>query len=270
MATRHQQPRAAKEKHIVLPSADKEEEDKFGSSNTWGRNQLRLLGVDFVMNRRIDLNRVLRVTESEWSSEIRARDSLIPSPLIVAGVAEGARQMAAVDMNDLNSGAVDIDEVKSLAPEFTTTFISLLGVMEIREMKQRAKEIKQAGQMSSIPSSSGTIVTNLKRSTDSQAPVLHPKRVRATNDDTPPPRPEPRTPDQPTHPSNPDLTGGSTESKDEENTKKLLIDIVRNSMSVLEAGFRKILWQRSGCRVELSQSYSVSAVPADIKERETA
>ena len=88
----------------------KEEEDKFGSSNTWGRNQLRLLGVDFVMNRRIDLNRVLRVTESEWSPEIRARGSLIPSSLIVIGVAEGARQLAGVDTNDLNSGAVDIDQ----------------------------------------------------------------------------------------------------------------------------------------------------------------
>lgn len=156
-------------------------------------------------------------------------------------------------MNELNIGALDIDQVKKLAPEFTTTFTSLLGVMEIREMKQRAKENKSAGQISSILPSSDTTLTNLKRSAGSQASVLPPKRTKSTNG-SPSPRPEPRTPDQPTHPSNPDLTGGSTESKDEENTKKLLIDILRNSMSVLEAGFRKIPWQRSGCRVELSQT----------------
>lgn len=81
MATRQQQPRAAKEKVVVLPTANKEEEEKFGSSNTWGRNQLHLLGVDFLINRRINLDRVLGFTELQWSPEIRARSSLIPSPL---------------------------------------------------------------------------------------------------------------------------------------------------------------------------------------------
>jgi hypothetical protein len=59
-------------KREVLPTALKEEEVKFGSANTWGREQLRLLGVDFYMQRRIDLNRVMGVKESEWSPELRA------------------------------------------------------------------------------------------------------------------------------------------------------------------------------------------------------
>jgi hypothetical protein len=62
-------------KREVLPTAPKEEEVKFGSANTWGREQLKLLGVDFYMQRRIDLNRVLNVKESEWSPELRARMS---------------------------------------------------------------------------------------------------------------------------------------------------------------------------------------------------
>jgi hypothetical protein len=60
-------------KREVLPTAPKEEDVKFGSANTWGREQLKLLGVDFYMQRRIDLNRVLGVKESAWSPELRAR-----------------------------------------------------------------------------------------------------------------------------------------------------------------------------------------------------
>jgi hypothetical protein len=62
-------------KQEVLPTALKEEEVKFGSANTWGREELRLLGVDFYMQRRIDLNRVLGVEELEWPPELRARTS---------------------------------------------------------------------------------------------------------------------------------------------------------------------------------------------------
>ena len=73
MASTRQQPRVPRESRIVLPTAPKEEETKFGSSNTWGRNELKLLGVDFYMKRRIDLNKVLQVRESAWSPELRAR-----------------------------------------------------------------------------------------------------------------------------------------------------------------------------------------------------
>jgi len=59
----------------VLPTAPKEEEVKLGPASSWGRAQLRLLGVNFYMKQRIDLNQVLRVRESEWSSELRARAS---------------------------------------------------------------------------------------------------------------------------------------------------------------------------------------------------
>lgn len=71
MATRQQQPRAAKEQRVVLPTAPKEEEFKLGTASSWNRNHLNLLGVDFALNRRIDLNRVLKVKESDWSSELR-------------------------------------------------------------------------------------------------------------------------------------------------------------------------------------------------------
>jgi hypothetical protein len=64
METRHR---------VVLPTTEKEEEVKFGTASSWGRDELRLLGVDFSLKKRVDLNRILRVRESEWSEELRAR-----------------------------------------------------------------------------------------------------------------------------------------------------------------------------------------------------
>ena len=75
MPTRQQQPRAAREPRVVSPTAPKDEEIKLGTASSWGRDHLKLLGVDFHRNQRLDLNRVLIVRESEWSPELRARTS---------------------------------------------------------------------------------------------------------------------------------------------------------------------------------------------------
>lgn len=72
MATREQPRRMAKEKTVVSPTAPKEEEVKLGTASSWKREHLKLLGVDFPLNRRIDLNRILKVKESEWPTELRA------------------------------------------------------------------------------------------------------------------------------------------------------------------------------------------------------
>jgi hypothetical protein len=71
MATRLNEP---PEKQIVLPADAKEEEDNVRSARNWGRKQLRLLGVNFQKKRRFDLNKhILKVNESDWSPELRAR-----------------------------------------------------------------------------------------------------------------------------------------------------------------------------------------------------
>src|SRR5271169_6333659 len=156
-------------------------------------------------------------------------------------------------MPDLNDGTVEIDHVFKVAPRFAATVSSILSVMSIQEIKERAKLAKHASQPDSQLTSSQLITTSRKRPPPSPTSSF-PKRIKSTAD-TPSPRSEPKTPDQPTHPSDPNFTGASIESKEEENTKKLLIDLLRNTMSVLEAEFRRITWQRSGYRVELNQTY---------------
>jgi hypothetical protein len=159
-------------------------------------------------------------------------------------------------MNDLNSGIIDSDDVrKRLAPDFTATFESLLTLMEIQEIKEHARISKEASQMSSIPSSSDATATHTKRPAEHD-PVSTAKRIRRSSNAPSPPI-EPTTPDRPTHPSNPDFTGTSTlstASQDEENTRTLLKNILLNTLSILEADFRRIFWQRSGYRVELCQT----------------
>ena len=72
--------RPIREKREVLPTAPKEEDFKFSNASSWGREQLRVLGVDFYMQRRIDLNRILGVSESEWSPELRQRILFVLKP----------------------------------------------------------------------------------------------------------------------------------------------------------------------------------------------
>ncbi len=167
---------------------------------------------------------------------------------------------------DLNNGNIDIDDVTNhLAPKFGATFTALLATLEIQEMKQRAKLAKQESRASSFPASSGT---NLKRSAESQDVSVPSKRARAESD-RPSPSAEPRTPDQPTHPSDPNWTGSSSASKDEENTRALLKQLVMNTLSTLESDFRRIVWQQSGHRVELAQTYSTSLMYADDSETDS-
>lgn len=157
-------------------------------------------------------------------------------------------------MDELNNGVIRIVDVrKRLAPDFLGTFKSLLNVMAIQETKERAKLIKEASQASSFPTSSGAA---LKRGGASQSPTFSAKRIRTSI--SPSPLPEPRTPDQPTYPADPDYTGDSSlsiASKDEENTKKLLHAFLSDVMSVLEGEFSEITWHRSGSIVELSDTY---------------
>jgi hypothetical protein len=171
-------------------------------------------------------------------------------------------------MNDLNCGVIDIDDVSNrLAPKFMATFSSLLSVMEIQEMKDRAKRSKEESQPSSIPVSSSSTIAAQKRPPQSPISTVPAKRTRSRSD-TPSPPPEPKTPDQPTRPQNSDFTGSSTASKDEEHTKKLLFQLLLNTLGMLEGDFRRITWQRSGYRVELSQTLLSYDVDADLLGRE--
>jgi hypothetical protein len=156
-------------------------------------------------------------------------------------------------MDHLNTGLMEADDVKKVAPDFTSMYTSLLNVMAIRETKQRVRKAQQASQASSLPTSSNMTTTTKKRPLDTQADGGDAKRVRTGH-----------TPDRPTKPvdanftNTTDKSGDSIEYKDEEHTKELVTLLLMNTMSVLESRFRRIEWQKSGRRVELGQSSVLS------------
>ena len=59
----------------MVPTEPKEEELKFGSANTWNKEQLDLLEVHFNPNvkRGLDLDKLLNVNESDWPLELQER-----------------------------------------------------------------------------------------------------------------------------------------------------------------------------------------------------
>jgi hypothetical protein len=138
--------------------------------------------------------------------------------LIVKVVDEGIRQLSAIEMDDLNSGVFRKDNIKRVAPEFQGTYKALLRVMSLQNKTEREISAKESNETKSSNS-------------------------------------EPTTPDQPTHPVDPDFTSLSIESKDEENTRQLLLELLSNTISVLEEGFRSISWQRSNHPVEIAETY---------------
>jgi hypothetical protein len=187
-------------------------------------------------------------------------------------VNDGARQLAAIDMDDLNNGMLEMDDVRDQAPDFTAMFTSLLNVMAIQETKERAKFAKQqASQARSAQIMSSTSSTTAtKRAADSQDSTSSANK-RLKTDDAPSPPFDARTPpNQLTIAENPHLTnttdksGRSIEYKDEESTRKLLCNTIMSTTSLLRRDFRVINWQRGGARVELFQTFYLNLDPANL------
>jgi hypothetical protein len=152
-------------------------------------------------------------------------------------------------------GRIEVDDVAdTLAPKFATMFTSLLRVMAIQESKERAKKERQEQQAFKASQASAST----KRSADSQATIIPAKRARIDSDYS---QPEPLTPSdqnvietEATFTGGTDKSGRSIEYKDEESSKQLVYDILRNTMSALGVDFRRIGWQKSGNRIELVET----------------
>jgi len=80
---------------IVLPSARKEEEWKFGPANAWNREQLQKLGVTHMRKKWLDLDKFLDVNESEFCSGI---DGMVGSCIPRNRIAE-ERAYSAISQN---------------------------------------------------------------------------------------------------------------------------------------------------------------------------
>jgi hypothetical protein len=135
---------------------------------------------------------------------------------------------------------------------------------------QESKELGRRPEQSQTQKPEGTVTkgsTSKRPHSQITVSTIPLKRVKSSNDSNSPPS-EPKTPDQPTHPSNPNFSGTSAQSKDEENTKTLLKDLLKDTLSVLESEFCEPKWQRSGYPVELVHSlHTYSNVTNSLEQR---
>jgi hypothetical protein len=178
-------------------------------------------------------------------------------------------------MMDLQTISVNIDSLQTSAPVFDPFYSKLLSLMEIQEDKQLAKEAllarrqskeKAASVNSQSQQTTSTSSTSMSMSTRSKRPPPDPvstdgpsKRTRSDDDQRRASVELPTTPDQPTIPTDPKLSGLSIESQDEEATKKMIYEFLSCTLRVLQLPFRKISWHRSSAKlVQLTMSYVFS------------
>jgi len=165
-------------------------------------------------------------------------------------------------MADLRSGKVKLPVVQQkLARNFHSVYASLLDLMAIQDGKGSGSQ--QPVSSSAPPSSAGTITTtsaasvkSLKRPPPSSLAAGSAKKAKTTASSLS--GSEPTTPDQLTHPVNPNYSGDTAASQDEDITKELLIRVIYDSLSILAPECSEISWQLSGNFVELHQTYLLS------------
>jgi len=149
------------------------------------------------------------------------------------------------------------DVIDDNAPRFNATFRSLLDIMRIQGRKRKARDEKRASQAVASQTTSQSISSvstiTLKRPPPSPIRTNIPfsKRIKS---DSPSPPPKPPTPNRPTRPIDPARSGSTSASGPEDDTRQLVFDLVRDTLTILRSDFYRIDWQRSGYPVEMIQT----------------
>src|SRR5271170_1718267 len=160
-----------------------------------------------------------------------------------SGVSDAVQELENIKMTDIEDGTLDLDELDEL--RFASTFHALLAVIQEQDSKQRASKERREKQAQSR-SRRKTVTTD----------AVSAKALKHVKTNTQPPDSrKPKTPDQPIPPANPNLSGFSTESKDEENTKFLLNTLLSDTMKIVKSEVRRLHWVRSDCKVEITKTY---------------
>ena len=171
--------------------------------------------------------------------------------LTLTGVDMCCRELAAVDMDLVQQKRITEDDVAELAPHFTHTFDSLLGVMTLQEIRLQKRAERDAKVGASMETTS-TIKIGQKRTLPTSFASMPEKRRRTEGDSKVPE--QPKTPDQPTYPVDSRYSGSSAESKDEPHTRELLADFVKDTLLALKADFKQLNWLHSEHLVELGRT----------------
>jgi hypothetical protein len=154
---------------------------------------------------------------------------------------------------DVANGEASMDVVDDLI-YFKNVFTTLLSVIRLKDNKirQRMQRVDKT-----VESVSASDLVGQKRSADT-LPPQDSKPKRSKLDQTSQQRP--KTPDQPTVPAEPDLSGSSRESDDEEDTRVLLNEFLKAVLSIVKTEVRGLKWASSN-PVQIIHTYIFCPAP---------
>jgi hypothetical protein len=159
-------------------------------------------------------------------------------------VARGKEELGSIDMTRLQHLDNYKSEIKKHAIDFQTTFALLLAVMNTTEESESKLPTQKSTSQTSLPTSQKRTITPPTSSSPN-------KRFKSTNT----PSPEPKTPDAPTIPADPDHSGGSIESeKVEEISKQLILAFMEEIGLFLGDHFDTLRWVQSTSKPRIEKS----------------
>jgi len=124
------------------------------------------------------------------------------------------------DIADVTTERLTIDYLRKLS--FERTYLALLNVISKRDSKKRKKQRR--------------LMTAAKRTKPTEGTCSV-------------------TPEQSIPTPNPNYSGSTSESTDEESTKCLLSGFLLDTMRVLGGAVRELQWPTTDCKVELTKTY---------------
>ena len=169
------------------------------------------------------------------------------------GVHSGVEQLSAIEISDLITNKVDEDDFFIKTPYFQNTYTTLCDL--VRSKKSDSAKAKRIFTSPASTPAQGSIVLKKRQTTStsdqrprkrSKSPRKQPQNSSST---------EPTTPDQPAVVPNPNLSGGTNESTDEELTRDFIKSFLLDTRRCLSKDFRSFAWSRSDVEAQLALGY---------------
>jgi hypothetical protein len=171
------------------------------------------------------------------------------------GVLDIEQSIRSIHIDQIQNEEVDLDDIMG---DFRGTYTAILSVIQDQDAKHRAKKertVKAANQAVKVKTTTDmpTVEPTLgiKRRAKENNPSIPSKKPKNA---IPPSRTK-TPPNQLSTPVDPNFSGCSTESKDEENTKHLIGKFVEDTLSVVRKDVRRLSWVNSECTVELVKMF---------------
>jgi hypothetical protein len=170
--------------------------------------------------------------------------------LTTLGVDSGVQQLSAIEISDLVTNRVSDDDIADKTRHFQNTYTTLRDIARSKKPDgAKSKSISSPSSTHPAPPSNvlqkrGAIsVSDQRPRKRSKSPRKRPETSFAN---------EATTPNQTTVVPNPNFSGGTNESADEELTRDFIKSLLQDTRRCLSEDFRSLAWSGSGTEPQLA------------------